>query len=91
MFQKRVMVYPNGESLERAVYVWGNTVEEILDNATMKLGMWQRARLLFSMEGKLVCFCLFSSKGFLQSKPKSFSRHSNILWVFCNPFANISP
>lgn len=48
------MVYPNGESLERAVYVWGNTVEEILDNSTAKLGMWQKARLIYTMEGKLV-------------------------------------
>ncbi|XP_052066407.1 doublecortin domain-containing protein 1-like isoform X1 [Mytilus californianus] len=51
---KRVMVYPNGESLERAVYVWGNTLEEILDNSTAKLGMWQKARLIYTMEGKLV-------------------------------------
>lgn len=51
---KRVMVYPNGESLERAVYVWGNTLEEILDNSTAKLGMWQKARLIYTMEGKLI-------------------------------------
>ncbi|XP_076116553.1 doublecortin domain-containing protein 1-like isoform X1 [Mytilus galloprovincialis] len=51
---KRVMVYPNGESLERAVYVWGNTIEELLDNSTAKLGMWQKARFIYTMEGKLV-------------------------------------
>ncbi|XP_041366917.1 doublecortin domain-containing protein 1-like [Gigantopelta aegis] len=48
---KRVMVYPNGESLERAVYVWGETLEEILDLATVKLDMWKQAKYIFTSEG----------------------------------------
>nr|XP_022337319.1 uncharacterized protein LOC111133328 isoform X2 [Crassostrea virginica] len=51
---KRVLVYPNGESVERALYVWGETLEEILDNATIKLGMWGQARIIYNMEGKKV-------------------------------------
>ena len=45
-------MYPNGESVERALYVWGETLEEILDNATIKLGMWGQARIIYNMEGK---------------------------------------
>lgn len=51
---KRVMVYPNGESLERALYIWGGSLDELLDCATLKLGMWQKARLMYTMEGKLI-------------------------------------
>lgn len=58
------MVYPNGESLERAIYIWGGSLDDLLDNATAKLGMWQKARFLFTMEGKLV--------GLFQKRCKKF-------------------
>lgn len=48
------MVFPNGESVERAVYVWGETLEEILDSATIKLGLWGQAKIVYNMEGKKV-------------------------------------
>lgn len=48
------MIYPNGESVERAVYVWGETLEEIMDNATIKLGLWAPAKIIYNMEGKKV-------------------------------------
>ncbi|KAJ8298661.1 hypothetical protein KUTeg_022721, partial [Tegillarca granosa] len=51
---KRVMVYPNGESIERAIYIWGDTLQQLLDNAGLKLGMWQRVKMFFNMEGKLI-------------------------------------
>ncbi|XP_061182929.1 doublecortin domain-containing protein 1-like [Saccostrea echinata] len=76
---KRVMVFPNGESVERAVYVWGETLEEILDNATIKLGLWGQARIIYNMEGKKVekfneinkdeLLCVSMGKSF--SKPKN--------------------
>lgn len=52
------MIYPNGESVERAVYVWGETLEEIMDNATIKLGLWAPAKIIYNMEGKKVCIYL---------------------------------
>lgn len=52
------MIYPNGESVERAVYVWGETLEEIMDNATIKLGLWAPAKIIYKMEGKKVCIYL---------------------------------
>lgn len=51
---KRLMVYPNGESLERATYVWGDNIEQILMGATLRLGLWAQARYLFNMEGRRV-------------------------------------
>ena len=53
-FQKRVMVYPNGESVERALYVWGESIEEILECATVKLNLWAQAKYLYDMEGNKV-------------------------------------
>ena len=55
-FQKRVMVYPNGESVERALYVWGESIEEILECATVKLNLWAQAKYLYDMEGNKVSF-----------------------------------
>lgn len=52
------MIYPNGESVEKAVYVWGETLEEIMDNATIKLGLWAPAKIIYNMEGKKVCIYL---------------------------------
>ncbi|XP_060074536.1 doublecortin domain-containing protein 1-like [Ylistrum balloti] len=51
---KRVLVYPNGESVERATYVWGDTIEQVLDSAKLRLGMWQPAKYLYNMEGRLI-------------------------------------
>ena len=48
------MVYPNGESMERSIYVWGASIDEILDSATSKLGLWKNARILYTLEGKMV-------------------------------------
>lgn len=76
---KRVMLYPNGESVERAVYVWGETLEEIMDNATIKLGLWAQAKIIYNMEGKRInkfdeinkdeLLCVSMGKPF--SKPKN--------------------
>ncbi|KAL3841516.1 hypothetical protein ACJMK2_019650 [Sinanodonta woodiana] len=49
---KRVQVYPMGESLVRTEYVWGETLDQILDNTTIRLNLWQRAKRLYTEQGK---------------------------------------
>ncbi|KAK3103714.1 hypothetical protein FSP39_021266 [Pinctada imbricata] len=73
---KRVMVYPNGESVERALYVWGESIEEILECSTIKLNMWAQAKYLFDMEGnKIEKFCDINRDGlYCVSMGKPFTR-----------------
>ena len=54
LLQKRVLVYPNGEYLERAVYAWGESMAQILDNANVRLNLRKEGRCLFNIEGHLV-------------------------------------
>ncbi|XP_064634273.1 doublecortin domain-containing protein 1-like isoform X2 [Lineus longissimus] len=51
---RRVQVYPNGESLSRAVYVWGESLAQILDNATMRLNLRKHGKILFDVTGKQI-------------------------------------
>ncbi|XP_071104619.1 doublecortin domain-containing protein 1-like [Haliotis cracherodii] len=51
---KRVQVYPNGESLERALYVWGETLDQLLESSTHKLTLWRKAQMFFTSDGKLI-------------------------------------
>lgn len=52
------MIYLNGESVERVVYVWGEILEEIMDNVIIKLGLWVLVKIIYNMEGKKVCIYL---------------------------------
>lgn len=52
------MIYLNGESVERVVYVWGEILEEIMDNVIIKLGFWVLVKIIYNMEGKKVCIYL---------------------------------
>ena len=49
--QKRVLVFPNGESIERAQYVWGESLEQLLDNSNTRLDLKKPARYIFTLEG----------------------------------------
>lgn len=51
---KRLMVFPNGEIMERAQPVWGETLAQVLDNASSRLTLRKPAKYLFTMEGRLV-------------------------------------
>ncbi|XP_046543933.1 doublecortin domain-containing protein 1-like [Haliotis rubra] len=51
---KRVQVFPNGESLERAVYIWGETLDQLLEAATSKLTLWKKAQMFFTSDGKMI-------------------------------------
>ena len=70
LLQKRIMVYPNGESVERATYIWGDTLDQLLNNASLRLNLWQPAKRLFTMEGKEVTL--------LYSLNKEHGMHVNI-------------
>jgi hypothetical protein len=47
-------VFPNGENLERAVYVWGETMEQLLDNSTTRLNLRKPAKFVFDLNGRVV-------------------------------------
>ncbi|ELU06637.1 hypothetical protein CAPTEDRAFT_220130 [Capitella teleta] len=51
---KRVLVFPNGENLERAVYVWGESLDQLLDNSTTRLNLRKPAKYVFDLNGSVV-------------------------------------
>lgn len=51
---KRILVFPNGENVELAQYVWGETINQILDNSTTRLNLRKAAKYIFTLEGNLV-------------------------------------
>nr|XP_026693743.1 uncharacterized protein LOC104266468 isoform X1 [Ciona intestinalis] len=81
--RKRVMVYMNGNPPSKSVFVWGETLTEILADATERFVLPRPARLLYNEEGKkvttfdeverdsLLCITMGDS---LRGRPK----HSNI-------------
>ncbi|XP_050408824.1 doublecortin domain-containing protein 1 [Patella vulgata] len=50
----RVVAYPNGESTDRAVYLYGADMNELLENATAKLSLWKKAKLIYDEDGKQI-------------------------------------
>ncbi|CAH1787762.1 unnamed protein product [Owenia fusiformis] len=48
---KRVMIFPNGESIKRAVYVWGESLQQLLNNATLRLNLRKDAKILYHILG----------------------------------------
>ncbi|XP_074660217.1 doublecortin domain-containing protein 1-like isoform X2 [Tubulanus polymorphus] len=51
---KRVLAYPNGESIHRAVYVWGESFQQIVDNATMRLNLKKSVKILYDVTGRVL-------------------------------------
>ncbi|XP_068116580.1 doublecortin domain-containing protein 1 isoform X2 [Hyperolius riggenbachi] len=52
---KRVLAYRNGGNSEQAVYAWGKSMEELLEDCTLKLNMQhQPAAVLYTGNGDLV-------------------------------------
>ena len=49
-----MLVFANGESVERAQYVWGETLEQLLDNSQARLNLRKAVRFVFSLDGRLV-------------------------------------
>ncbi|XP_018423179.1 PREDICTED: doublecortin domain-containing protein 5 [Nanorana parkeri] len=52
---KRVLAYRNGGNSEQAVYAWGKSMEELLEDCTLKLSMQHLpAAVLYNWNGELV-------------------------------------
>ena len=47
-------MYENGESPEHATMIWGENMTDLLDQASIKLGMWRKAKIFYTEEGKKV-------------------------------------
>lgn len=82
--RKRVSVFPNGESSSRrAVFVWGESIDDLLSAATTRLNLIRPARRLYDANGAhLTSFediqrdsqlCVTCGEG-LKGRPK----HSNV-------------
>uniref|UniRef100_A0A8C5WGR1 Doublecortin domain containing 1 n=1 Tax=Leptobrachium leishanense TaxID=445787 RepID=A0A8C5WGR1_9ANUR len=80
---KRVLVYLNGGDPERAIFAWGKTLEELLENCTSRLNMQlQSAAALYTPDGNKVTswrdlekdmlLCVSSGEKFLS---KAASQH----------------
>lgn len=75
---KRILVFPNGESIEFAQYVWGETIVQILDNSTTRLNLRKAARYIYTLEGVLASdmsdlerdqiVCVSATKQFMMPK-----------------------
>lgn len=73
---KRVLVFPNGEKVELAQYVWGETLDQLLDNGATRLNLSRPAKHLFTIDGELVTdfdqverdqiLCISANRKFLQ-------------------------
>ncbi|XP_033106112.1 doublecortin domain-containing protein 1-like [Anneissia japonica] len=54
---KRVLVYRNGEYPEKATYVWGNSMGNLLQESTGRLSMHMPAKRVFTASGQQIeCF-----------------------------------
>ncbi|KAF6020845.1 hypothetical protein EB796_020833 [Bugula neritina] len=53
---KRVLAYVNGEQVSRAQYIWGDNLNQILQNATTRLNMRRAAKCIFSLLGQQLKF-----------------------------------
>lgn len=80
---KRILVYPNGESIHRSVYIWGDSLDQLLDHATTRLNLNKASKYIFTVEGKLILnanelekdqlVCVSHSKQFM--KPKEYEEY----------------
>ncbi|CAD5115835.1 DgyrCDS4773 [Dimorphilus gyrociliatus] len=80
---KRILVYPNGESIHRAVYIWGDSLSQLLDHATTRLNLNKASKYIFTVEGKLIedenelekdqLVCASNTKQFM--KPKEYDEY----------------
>ncbi|CAL1540465.1 unnamed protein product [Lymnaea stagnalis] len=87
---KRVRVYPNGQSLERAIYVWGGSMQEILDSATAKLSFWKQAKIVYNQNGDRILnfddierdqlLCVSMGKSFMQPTNEKLNIEIKASW-----------
>ncbi|XP_035665519.1 doublecortin domain-containing protein 1-like [Branchiostoma floridae] len=75
---KRVLVYPNGESADKAVYAWGANLPQLLESCTIRLNLQRAARTLYTADGQKVqswddverdqLLCVSSGEGYMNNK-----------------------
>ncbi|XP_077995160.1 doublecortin domain-containing protein 1-like isoform X2 [Glandiceps talaboti] len=51
---KRVYIYPNGENPQRALYGWGESMDQLLESATSRLNLRIPAKKFYSPDGLMV-------------------------------------
>ena len=49
-----MLVYRNGTSQDKAQYIWGSTLEQLLKEATVKLGMFKTATQFYASNGTAI-------------------------------------
>ncbi|XP_048584983.1 doublecortin domain-containing protein 1 [Nematostella vectensis] len=86
----RVKVYPNSETTERAVTVFGASIREILDNSTTRLDLSSAARRLFKQSGQEVesiqdirrdeMLCVSCGEGFVQARDRRHQMELKATW-----------
>ncbi|CAH1258969.1 DCDC1 [Branchiostoma lanceolatum] len=75
---KRVLVYPNGESADKAVYAWGANLPQLLESCTIRLSLQRAARTLYTADGQKVqswedverdqLLCVSSGESYMNNK-----------------------
>ncbi|XP_019624711.1 PREDICTED: uncharacterized protein LOC109470271 [Branchiostoma belcheri] len=75
---KRVLVYPNGESADKAVYAWGANLQQLLESCTIRLNLQRAARTLYTADGQKVqswddverdqLLCVSSGESYMNNK-----------------------
>nr|CAB3263220.1 uncharacterized protein LOC104266468 [Phallusia mammillata] len=88
--KKRVMIYQKGDSVRKAAYVWGESIGEILADATVRLGMAKDARSLYNEEGMRItsfdaierdCLLCVTSGETLKGRPKQSNMRMKANWA----------
>ncbi|CAH3148243.1 unnamed protein product [Porites evermanni] len=90
----RVNAVPNGESKQRAVVVFGASVEELLDACTTRLDLSSAARRLFSLDGDEITdvddlerdqyVCVSCGEGFLRARDRQHRQELKATWSRLN-------
>ncbi|XP_013404290.1 uncharacterized protein LOC106169385 isoform X2 [Lingula anatina] len=87
---KRILVFPNGEDLQHATYVWGGSIGEILDASVSRLNLMKAAKYLYTLDGKQISdfdeikrdmiLAVSTGKGFLKPRDSSVNVEVKANW-----------
>ena len=54
------MVFNNGEPIERAAYVWAESLDDLMMNSSFKLHKQNRVKILYRTNGDQVCYVIIT-------------------------------
>jgi len=90
----RVKAIPNGETKERAVVVFGGSMEELLNTCTARLDLSSAARRLFQLDGDEITnfvdiqrdqyVCVSCGEGFLRARDRQHRQELKATWSRLN-------